>query len=57
MTKREGLHRLQPASRKAKARSTFQSSHGPTLMVAIGVIALFLIVFSALNKFEFGRFD
>jgi len=26
-------------------------------MVAIGVIALFLIVFSALNKFEFGRFD
>jgi len=26
-------------------------------MIAIGVIALFLGVICALNKFEFGRFD
>jgi len=26
-------------------------------MIAIGIIAIFLVVILALNKFEFGRFD
>jgi hypothetical protein len=51
------LPTLRSPSRKAKARITFQSEHGPKLMVAIGVIAIFLGVICALNKFEFGRFD
>ena len=52
-----GPERLRSASRTAKARITFQSEHGPKPMLAIGVIAIFLGVICALNKFEFGRFD
>jgi hypothetical protein len=48
---------LRRASRAAKARITFQSDNGHTLMLAIGVIAIFLVVILGLNKFEFGRFD
>ncbi|MEJ2815788.1 MULTISPECIES: hypothetical protein [unclassified Caulobacter] len=48
---------LRSASREAKARITFQSENGFKLMVAIGVIAIFLVVILGLNKFEFGRFD
>ena len=48
---------LQGAPAPAKARITFQSDNGPTLMLAIGVIAIFLAVILGLNKFEFGRFD
>lgn len=48
---------MQGTARTAKARITFQSDNGPTLMLAIGVIAIFLVVILGLNKFEFGRFD
>ncbi len=48
---------MRSAPRTAKARITFQSSNGSKLMVAIGVIAIFLVVILGLNKFEFGRFD
>jgi hypothetical protein len=48
---------LRRASRAAKARIIFQSDNGPVPMVAIGIIALFLVVILGLNKFEFGRFD
>ena len=41
----------------AKARITFQSVNGPAPMLAIGIIAIFLVVILGLNKFEFGRFD
>jgi hypothetical protein len=57
MTSRDGLHRLRRASRAAKARITFQSDNGPAPMIAIGIIAIFLVVILGLNKFEFGRFD
>ena len=53
----EGLHRLRSAPRTAKARITFQSDNGPAPMLAIGIIAIFLVVILGLNKFEFGRFD
>jgi hypothetical protein len=53
----EGLHRLRSRPAPAKARITFQSDNGSKLMVAIGVIAIFLVVILGLNKFEFGRFD
>ncbi len=56
MTAWEGFIACGPPRARLKP-GYLQSSHGLTLMVAIGVIALFLIVFSALNKFEFGRFD
>jgi hypothetical protein len=52
-----GSSTLRSASRTAKARITFQSSHGPAPMIAIGIIAIFLVVILGLNKFEFGRFD
>ena len=48
---------MQTAPAPAKARITFQSDNGPTLMLAIGVIAIFLAIILGLNKFEFGRFD
>jgi hypothetical protein len=48
---------LRPATRAAKARITLQSDNGPAPMLAIGIIAIFLIINLALNKFEFGRFD
>ena len=48
---------LQTAPAPAKARITFQSDNGPAPMIAIGIIALFLVVILGLNKFEFGRFD
>jgi hypothetical protein len=48
---------LRSAPAPAKARITFQSDNGHTLMLAIGVIAIFLAVILGLNKFEFGRFD
>ncbi len=48
---------LRSAPAPAKAPSIFQSDNGPTLMLAIGVIAIFLVVILGLNKFEFGRFD
>ena len=32
-------------------------THGPAPMLAIGIIAIFLVVILGLNKFEFGRFD
>jgi hypothetical protein len=40
-----------------KPASSFCLNNGPKLMVAIGIIALFLVVILGLNKFEFGRFD
>jgi hypothetical protein len=57
MTGADGLHRLRSAPAPAKARITLQSDNGFKLMVAIGVIAIFLVVILGLNKFEFGRFD
>jgi DMSO/TMAO reductase YedYZ heme-binding membrane subunit len=48
---------LRSAPAPVKARITFQSDNGPAPMIAIGIIALFLVVILALNKFEFGRFD
>jgi hypothetical protein len=57
MTGADGLHRLRSAPAPAKARITLQSDNGSKLMVAIGVIAIFLVVILGLNKFEFGRFD
>jgi len=48
---------LRSALAPAKARITFHSDNGSKLMVAIGVIAIFLVVILGLNKFEFGRFD
>ena len=48
---------LRSAPAPAKARITFQSSHGTAPMLAIGVIAIFLVIILGLNKFEFGRFD
>jgi hypothetical protein len=42
---------------RLKPASPFQSDNGHTLMVAIGIIAIFLVVILGLNKFEFGRFD
>jgi len=48
---------LRSAPAPAKARITFHSDNGSKLMVAIGVIAIFLVVILGLNKFEFGRFD
>jgi len=57
MTGVEGLHRLRSAPRTAKARITLPSDNGPAPMIAIGIIAIFLVVILGLNKFEFGRFD
>ena len=54
LTPRSALRRASPP---AKARIIFQSDNGHTLMLAIGVIAIFLVVILGLNKFEFGRFD
>ena len=48
---------MQTAPAPAKARITFQSDNGPAPMLAIGIIAIFLVVILGLNKFEFGRFD
>lgn len=48
---------MRRASPPVKAGIVFQSDNGPTLMLAIGVIAIFLAVILGLNKFEFGRFD
>jgi hypothetical protein len=48
---------LRRASPPVKAGIVFQPDNGPTLMLAIGVIAIFLAVILGLNKFEFGRFD
>jgi hypothetical protein len=41
-----------PANRAANRQRESQSS-----MVAIGMIAVFLIVILGLNRWEFGRFD
>jgi hypothetical protein len=35
----------------------FSLNNGPAPMLAIGIIAIFLGVIFALNKFEFGRID
>jgi hypothetical protein len=45
--------------RRARAGAKAGPAHcpGSSDMVAIGVIALFIIVFGALNFFEFGRVD
>jgi hypothetical protein len=40
-----------------KPASPFSLNNGPAPMIAIGIIAIFLVVILALNKFEFGRFD
>lgn len=42
--------------RPAKAAATFIPT-GAASMIAIGIIAIFLVVILGLNKFEFGRFD
>lgn len=46
---------LRSARRGAKAASTLHVRKRP--MVALGVIALFIIAFAALNLYEFGRVD
>jgi hypothetical protein len=46
-----------PRARHPAKAAARPSSNRNTLMLAIGVIAIFLLVILGLNKFEFGRFD
>jgi hypothetical protein len=44
-------------SARVGAKAAQSLFRGFTAMVALGVIALFIIAFAALNLYEFGRID
>jgi hypothetical protein len=46
-----------PCARRAAKATAHPSPDWTCPMLAIGVIAIFLVVILGLNKFEFGRFD